>query len=501
MIVKYQGLTKINGPIVAVKASNTVSFDELAEIELSSGERRMGNVIYIDEEVALVQVFEGTSGMSTSNTQTRFLGEALKLSLSPEILGRVFDGVGRPIDGLGKINSDIKRDVNGQPINPTARKYPRDYIETGISSIDGLVTLIRGQKLPIFSANGLPHNELTEQIIRQANISNPTPTKLNNRLDADLPLGVVAPQSRAPAHSIVAPSQAENPLSNQSSTSLELGSANAKFAIVFGIMGIEYATADFFKKSFENNGVLDRVVMFQNLSVDPIVERVLTPRAALTAAEYLAFDLGYHVLVILSDMTSYAEALREISSLKDEIPSRKGYPGYLYSDLASIYERAGMIQGREGSITQIPILTMPNDDITHPIPDLTGYITEGQIVLGRELYAKGVYPPIDILPSLSRLAKDGIGEGYTRADHANIANQLFASYSKVQDARSLASVIGEEDLSDLDKKYVEFGKKFEEEFINQGKDENRNINETLDLALEILHTLPEEELDRLESSQ
>ena len=444
MIVKYSGLARINGPIIAVRASSAVSFDELAEIELANGEKRLGNVIYIDEEICLVQVFEGTSGISSYNTKTRFLGEALQIELSPEILGRVFDGVGRPIDELGKIHSDVKRDINGRPINPVARKYPRDYIETGISTIDGLITLIRGQKLPIFSANGLPHDELAEQIIRQANIKD-----------------------------------------------------NEKFAIVFGIMGIEYETAAFFRKSFESNGVLDRVVMFQNLSVDPIVERILTPRVALTAAEYLAFDLGYHVLVILSDMTSYAEALREISSLKDEIPSRKGYPGYLYSDLASIYERAGMIKDKEGSITQIPILTMPNDDISHPIPDLTGYITEGQIVLDRELHAKSIYPPIAILPSLSRLAKDGIGKGFTRENHADIASQLFSSYSKVQDARSLASVIGEEDLSDLDKQYVQFGKKFEEEFVSQGKDKKRTINETLDLALEILNTLPKEELDRL----
>ena len=444
MILKYTGLARINGPIIAVKAASTVSFDELAEIELANGEKRLGNVIYIDEEICLVQVFEGTSGISSYNTKTRFLGEALQIQLSPEILGRVFDGVGRPIDELGEIHSDIKRDINGRPINPVARKYPRDYIETGISTIDGLITLIRGQKLPIFSANGLPHDELAEQIIRQANIKN-----------------------------------------------------SEKFAIVFGIMGIEYETAAFFRNSFENNGVLDRVVMFQNLSVDPIVERILTPRVALTAAEYLAFDLGYHVLVILSDMTSYAEALREISSLKDEIPSRKGYPGYLYSDLASIYERAGMIKDKEGSITQIPILTMPNDDISHPIPDLTGYITEGQIVLDRELHAKSIYPPIGVLPSLSRLAKDGIGKGFTREDHANIASQLFSSYSKVQEARSLASVIGEEDLSDLDKQYVQFGRKFEEEFVSQGKDRKRGINETLDLALEILNTLPKEELDRL----
>jgi len=446
MVIKHQGLEKINGPLIVVKGASEVSFDELVEIEMGSGEMRLGNVVYIDEEFCIAQVFEGTRGLSPKNTQTRFLGKALEIELSEEMLGRVFDGVSRPIDGLGAIYSDIKRDINGSPINPVARKYPRDYIETGISTIDGLTTLIRGQKLPIFSANGLPHNELAEQIIRQANIK-----------DED----------------------------------------NPNFAIVFGIMGIEYETASFFKKSFEDSGVLERVVMFQNLSSDPIVERILTPRVALTTAEYLAFDLGYHVLVILSDMTSYAEALREISSLKGEIPSRKGYPGYLYSDLSSIYERAGRIEGRPGSITQIPILSMPNDDISHPIPDLTGYITEGQIVLDRELVNKSIYPPIAILPSLSRLMKDGTGEGFTRKDHQDIANQLFSSYSRVQDVRSLASVIGEDDLSDTDKLYMKFGNEFEERFIKQGRDTKRTINETLDLGLEVLKVLPPEELDRL----
>ena len=446
MVIKHQGLEKINGPLIVVKGASEVSFDELVEIEMGSGEMRLGNVVYIDEEFCIAQVFEGTRGLSPKNTQTRFLGKALEIELSEEMLGRVFDGVSRPIDGLGAIYSDVKRDINGSPINPVARKYPRDYIETGISTIDGLTTLIRGQKLPIFSANGLPHNELAEQIIRQANIK-----------DED----------------------------------------NPNFAIVFGIMGIEYETASFFKKSFEDSGVLERVVMFQNLSSDPIVERILTPRVALTTAEYLAFDLGYHVLVILSDMTSYAEALREISSLKGEIPSRKGYPGYLYSDLSSIYERAGRIEGRPGSITQIPILSMPNDDISHPIPDLTGYITEGQIVLDRELVNKSIYPPIAILPSLSRLMKDGTGEGFTRKDHQDIANQLFSSYSRVQDVRSLASVIGEDDLSDTDKLYMKFGNEFEERFIKQGRDTKRTINETLDLGLEVLKVLPPEELDRL----
>lgn len=356
----------------------------------------------------------------------------------------MFDGIGRPIDGLGSISSEIERDIHGEPINPIAREYPRNFIETGISSIDALMTLIRGQKLPIFSGSGIDHNEVTEQIIRQANIQE----------DED-------------------------------------------FAIVFGLMGAEYETAEFFKSSFEESGVLSKVVMFQNLSNDPTVERILTPRVALTCAEFLAFDLGMQVLVVLTDMTAYAEALREVSTLKGEIPSRKGYPGYLYSDFASIYERAGMIKGKKGSITEIPILTMPNDDISHPIPDLTGYITEGQIVLGRELYQEGIVPPVNILDSLSRLMKDGIGKQYTREDHKNIADQIFASYSKVQEVRALAKVLGENDLSDLDRTYLAFGDALEQKFISQGRFERRNMDQTLNLALEILEILPQEELDKL----
>lgn len=352
------------------------------------------------------------------------------------MLGRVFNGIGEPIDGLGDVENYISRDINGVQMNPVSRKYPRNFIETGISAIDGLMTLIRGQKLPIFSGSGINHNALAEQIIRQSNIK-----------DAD------------------------------------------EFAIVFGLMGAEYETAEFFKRSFEENGVLSKVVTFQNLSNDPSIERILTPKVALTCAEYLAFDLEMQVLVILTDMTSYAEALREVSTLKGEIPSRKGYPGYLYSDLASIYERAGMLKNKKGSITQIPILTMPNDDISHPIPDLTGYITEGQIVLNRELYQKGVNPPINILDSLSRLMKDGIGREYTREDHREISDKLFASYSKVQDVRALAKVLGENDLSDDDKKYLEFGEMFENEFLNQDSNEHRDINQTLDIALEILKLL------------
>ena len=390
----------------------------------------------LDDDITTIQVYKGTNEINIKDVKVEFMGEPLKLKLSEKMLGRVFDGAGNPIDGLGEIEADITRDINSNPINPIARQYPRNYIHTGISAIDGLITLIRGQKIPIFSGSGINHNELTERIIRQSNITD-----------------------------------------------------GGKFAIVFGLMGAEYETAAFFRKSFEENGVLSKVVMFQNLSNDASVERILTPKVALTCAEYLAFDLGYQVLAVLTDITAYAEALREISTLKGEIPSRKGFPGYLYSDLASIYERAGMIKGRTGSITQLPILTMPNDDISHPIPDLTGYITEGQIVLGRDLYQKGINPPIDILQSLSRLMKDGIGEGCTRKNHSKLADRVFSSYSKVQDVRALATVLGEADLTDEDKKYLEFGNQFEERFINQGMYENRTIEETLNLMVELLEIL------------
>lgn len=433
MKIKYIGLEQINGPLVFIKTPKDVSFEEQVQITLKDGEKRIGNVLRLDKDITTIQVYKGTDDINIQNVQTEFMGEPLKLKLSPLMLGRIFDGAGNPIDGLGEIDARLKRDINANPINPIARKYPRNYIHTGISAIDGLMTIIRGQKIPIFSGSGLNHNEIAERIIRQSNIT-----------DGD------------------------------------------KFAIVFGLMGAEFETAEFYRKSFEENGVLSKVVMFQNLSNDASVERILTPKVALTCAEYLAFDLGYQVLVVLTDMTSYAEALREVSTLKGEIPSRKGFPGYLYSDLASIYERAGMIDGRQGSITQIPILTMPNDDIAHPIPDLTGYITEGQIVLGRDLYQKGINPPIDILQSLSRLMKDGIGEGYTRADHAELSNKIFAAYSKVQDARALATVLGEADLSETDKKYIKFGEEFENKFLNQGTYENRTIEETLDLMGELL---------------
>ena len=365
------------------------------------------------------------------------------------MLGRVFNGAGRPIDGLGDIFPEKFADINGKPLNPVSRTYPRNYIRTGISSIDCLMTLIRGQKLPIFSGSGLSHNKLAVQIVRQAQIAE---------------------------------------------------DSGEKFAVVFAAMGVKNDVADYFRKSFEDSGVLQNVAMFLNLSNDPIIERILTPRCALTVAEYLAYEKNMHILVILTDMTSYAEALREFSSSKGEIPGRKGYPGYLYSDLASLYERAGIVKGAKGSVTQIPILTMPNDDITHPVPDLTGYITEGQIVLNRNLDQTGIYPPISVLPSLSRLMKDGIGEGYTRSDHAAVSNQLFASYAKVQEARALASVIGEEELSETDKKYMEFGVLFEQYFINQGFDENRTIDETLNLGWELLSVLPMSELDRVDES-
>lgn len=445
MSVEYMGLKEISGPLVIIDGVKDASFEEMVEITVGKS-KRLGRIIQIDGETCVVQIFEGTRGISLENTRTRLQGKPLKMPLSKELIGRVLDGMGRPADGLGEIYPEKNWDINGEPINPVMREYPRDFIQTGISSIDGLTTLIRGQKLPIFSGSGLPHNQLAVQIVRQASIA-----------DAN----------------------GEN------------------FVIVFAAMGVKYDVAEYFRASFKKSGVLDRVVMFLNLANDPVVERIVTPRCALTAAEYLAYERGMHVLVILTDMTSYCEALREISSSKGEIPSRKGYPGYLYSDLASLYERAGIIKGCKGSITQIPILTMPNDDITHPIPDLTGYITEGQIVLDKGLSQKGIYPPILILPSLSRLMKDGIGKGYTREDHPQVANQLFASYAKVQEVRALASVIGEEELSDMDRKYMQFGRVFEAEFVTQDFLENREITQTLDLGWMLLGLLPKEELDRL----
>ncbi|MEG1636366.1 MAG: V-type ATP synthase subunit B [Cellulosilyticaceae bacterium] len=443
---EYLKLERVEGPLIVLSKIEDVAYGEIVDIKLEDGEVRKGKVITVDGDNVIVQVFEGTTGISTQNAAVKFTGEPLRLPLSKDILGRTFNGVGNPIDGAYQIVSNTKENINGRPINPVARRYPRNFIQTGVSSIDALMTLIRGQKLPIFSGNGIAHNELAVQIVNQAKIE---------------------------------------------------GANSDNFAVVFGAMGTRHDDASYFIRSFEASGVLDHVVMYLNLADDPIVERIATPRCALTAAEYLAFECNMHVLVILTDMTSYAEALREISSTRGEVPSRKGYPGYLYSDLATIYERAGMLLDREGSITLIPILTMPNDDITHPIPDLTGYITEGQIVLNRELNQKHIYPPIAVLPSLSRLMKDGIGADYTREDHADLSSQLFSAYSRVQDVRSLAQIIGEDDLSDVDKLYLEFGRQFEERFVSQGHSENRSIVETLDIGWEVLSILPERELDRI----
>ncbi len=443
----YLKIDKVVGSLVEVSGVEEISYGEVVDLMTKDGSVKKGKVIKIQEDHVVIQVFESTSGLSTKNTSITFENQPFELSLSRDILGRTFDGLGRPLDVGGEIYSRKKSNINGRPINPVARKYPRNFIQTGISSIDGLMTLIRGQKLPIFSGNGMSHNELAAQIIRQA--------RLGDGSDDD-------------------------------------------FAVVFAAIGVKHDDADFFKRNLVEAGAMDRVVMFINYANDPIAERINTPRCALTAAEYLAFEEGMQILVVMSDITSYCEALREISSAKEEVPSRKGYPGYLYSDLASLYERAGMLKDKPGSITFLPILTMPNDDITHPIPDLTGYITEGQIVLGRELFQNNIYPPVDVLPSLSRLMKDGIGQGYTRADHPDVANQLFASYSRVQEVRALAQIMGEDDLSEIDKKYMEFGRAFESQFLSQGFYENRGMNTTLDLGWEILRILPKEELTRLD---
>lgn len=448
MAIEYLGLSSINGPLIALEGVQDAFYDEIVDFVVNGKEHKMGRIVEVYKDKAIIQVFEGTENMSLNNTHTRLTGHPMEIGLSEEMLGRTFNGIGEPIDDLGPITVEEVRDVNGLPLNPVRREYPRNYIRTGISAIDGLTTLIRGQKLPIFSGNGLPHDQLAAQIVKQASLG---------------------------------------------------GSTNEDFAIVFAAMGVKHDVADFFRRTFEESGVANHVAMFLNLSNDPVVERLITPKVALTAAEYLAFEKNMHILVILTDMTSFAEAMREVSSSKGEIPSRKGYPGYLYSELATLYERAGIVEGVNGSVTQLPILTMPNDDITHPIPDLTGYITEGQIVLDRNLHGQAIYPPISVLPSLSRLMKDGIGKGYTREDHQDLANQLFSAYAKVGEARNLASVIGEDELSPIDKKYLEFGKAFEERYIGQGPNENRTIEETLDLGWELLRILPKEELDRVDT--
>lgn len=448
MAIEYLGLSSINGPLIALEGVQDAFYDEIVDFVVNGKEHKMGRIVEVYKDKAIIQVFEGTENMSLNNTHTRLTGHPMEIGLSEEMLGRTFNGIGEPIDDLGPITVEEVRDVNGLPLNPVRREYPRNYIRTGISAIDGLTTLIRGQKLPIFSGNGLPHDQLAAQIVKQASLG---------------------------------------------------GSTNEDFAIVFAAMGVKHDVADFFRRTFEESGVANHVAMFLNLANDPVVERLITPKVALTAAEYLAFEKKMHILVILTDMTSFAEAMREVSSSKGEIPSRKGYPGYLYSELATLYERAGIVEGVNGSVTQLPILTMPNDDITHPIPDLTGYITEGQIVLDRNLHGQAIYPPISVLPSLSRLMKDGIGKGYTREDHQDLANQLFSAYAKVGEARNLASVIGEDELSPIDKKYLEFGKAFEERYIGQGPNENRTIEETLDLGWELLRILPKEELDRVDT--
>ncbi len=442
---EYAGVNRIEGPLVYIRKTHPVGFQELVECVDKEGNIRTGLVLDTSEDVVVVQIFEGTSGLTLPDTRMRFMGEPLSIGVSEAMLGRVFNGLGKPIDRGTAPRTEELLNVNGRPINPTARQYPRDFIQTGISIIDGMTTLIRGQKLPIFSGNGLPHNELAAQIARQAKINGD----------------------------------------------------KSNFAVVFAAMGVKHDVARFFIDSFEETGVIGNVALFLSLADDPSIERTITPRTALTLAEHLAFNKGMHVLVIMTDMTNYCESLREISTLRGEIPSRKGYPGYLYSDLAELYERSGMLKGFGGSITQLPILTMPNDDISHPVPDLSGYITEGQIVFEREMNARGIYPPVAGLPSLSRLMKDGIGEGLTREDHPHLSNQLFAAYSYVKDVRNLASVIGEEELTPLDHQYMEFGEFFERSFVHQDNHEDRTIEETLDIGWKALTKLPVEELHRV----
>jgi V/A-type H+-transporting ATPase subunit B len=449
---QISGLSKVEGPIVVVEGTGVVAYDEVVEIIDQNGRIRPGRVLEVGENLAVVEVFSGTAGLSIDGTRIRFLGRSFQIPVAQEMLGRIFNGIGEPIDGGPQPLADRHADINGQPINPTARVYPRDYIQTGISAIDLMNTLVMGQKLPIFSGSGLPQDQLAAQIVRQARIGKAVG---------------------------------------------ETGRSDDQFAIVFAAMGVKNDVAAFFRKSLTESGALTRVAMFLNLADDPAVERLVTPRVALTLAEYLAFDCGQHVLVVMMDMTNYCEALRQISNIRGEVPSRKGYPGYMYSDLASLYERTGRIKTSTGSITQLPILTMPNDDITHPVPDLTGYITEGQIVLSRSLTQQDVYPPIAVLPSLSRLMKDGIGRGKTRDDHSRVSMQLYAAYARVQDIRSLASVIGEEELSTVDQRYLAFGRAFETEFIQQDVGENRDLETTLSLAWQLLSLLPRTELTRV----
>ncbi|MFP3259332.1 MAG: V-type ATP synthase subunit B [Sulfolobus sp.] len=444
---EYSNISMVKGPLVAVQGVSDAAYNELVEIEMPDGSKRRGIVVDSQLGVAFVQVFEGTTGISPTGTKVKFLGRGLEVKISEEMLGRIFNPLGEPLDNGPPVISGEKRDINGAPINPATRDYPEEFIQTGISAIDGLISLLRGQKLPIFSGSGLPANMIAAQIARQATVRG----------------------------------------------------EESNFVVVFSAIGIRYDEYLFFRKFFEETGAINRVAMFMSLANDPPALKILTPRTALTLAEYLAFEKDMHVLAILIDMTNYCEALRELSASKEEVPGRGGYPGYMYTDLATIYERAGKVKGKKGSITQMPILTMPNDDITHPIPDLTGYITEGQITLDRSLFNKGIYPPINVLMSLSRLMRDGIGEGKTRDDHKDLSNQLFAAYAKAQDIRGLAAIIGEDSLSEVDRKYLIFAEQFERKFINQGFTENRDIERTLDIGWEILATLPESELSLIRS--
>lgn len=444
-IKEYKTIKEVVGPLMLVQKTKNVKYDELVKIKLANGEERLGKVLEVSESEALVQLFESSQGIKIDDAKAVFLGHGLELDVSPLILGRVFSGMGRPMDGKGKIIPEKKIDINGSPLNPVARDYPSEFIQTGVSAIDGLNTLVRGQKLPIFSGSGLPHNRLAAMIARNAKV---------------------------------------------------LGN-NEPFAVVFAAVGITFEESNFFIEEFKKSGAIDRTVMFINLANDPAIERIATPRMAITAAEYLAFDLNMHVLVIITDLTNYAESLREISAARKEVPGRRGYPGYMYTDLASLYERAGRVKGKKGSITQLPILSMPEDDKTHPIPDLTGYITEGQIILSRALHQKGIMPPVDVLPSLSRLKDKGIGKNKTRADHADTLNQLFASYARGKEAKELATVLGESALSDIDRLYAEFATQFEQQYLNQGFNSNRSIEETLDLGWKLLRILPRSELKRI----
>ena len=443
---EFKTIQEVAGPLMIVKGVSGVAYDEMGEIELASGERRRCKVLEVNGDTVTVQLFESATGIKLENSKVRFLGHSLTLGVSEDMLGRVFDGMGNPIDGGPEILPDARMDINGLPMNPAARNYPSEFIQTGVSAIDGLNTLVRGQKLPIFSASGLPHNQLAAQIARQAKVRG----------------------------------------------------KDEKFAVVFAAMGITFEESNFFIESFKETGAIDRTVLFINLADDPAVERISTPRMALTAAEYLAFEKDMHVLVILTDITNYADALREVSAARKEVPGRRGYPGYMYTDLATLYERAGRQRGKEGSITMIPILSMPEDDKTHPIPDLTGYITEGQIILSRELYRKGIQPPVDVLPSLSRLKDKGIGEGKTRGDHANTMNQLFAAYARGKDAKELMVILGEAALSEMDLIYARFADAFEEKYVSQGYQGDRDIEETLEIGWDLLRILPRSELKRID---